>query len=813
MHAEDGPLDERQHFSSGNRDLIRLKPADRRQNERIRTLRTASTQFGRKLKRSCSPGNLTDRYRSLVETEADYGTAFLFVPVCLAIGTIAYFSIDTEPGWSPILLGIATIVGVTTLCRRNRHTLHVTLAALLVLTGMLAAKVETWRLDTKMLGSAVATTLTGRIVAIERQSASRARLTIDLISTDKPRLRYAPDRVRLVARKMEEGILPGSTVTGRARLLPHSGPLYPDGFDFTFHNYFRGIGSTGFFMGAPRLIESDVSASPGMPDRLQRTRDWLTRRIKSQINGPEGDVAAALITGAKSGIPEPINEALRRTGLAHILSISGLHMALVAGTVLAALRLLFAMSIDFSSRHPVRKYAAAAALLTVFFYLFISGNGIATQRSFLMLAVMLIAVMLDRPAVTMRNLAIAAILIIALQPHEVVGPGFQMSFAATAALVAVYSTWSRRDRRSNSNTLGETGALGSLQFWLRKLVMSVLALAATSLIAGLATAVFGIWHFHRLAPLGLFANLAAMPIVSLVVMPAAVAAVALVPFGLDGFAFAIMGKGIGAVISIAEWFSERSPIDQIGLVPAPSVLLATAGLVMATLPVSRLRIVSALFFAIALIVGFNRSIPDVLVSEDGKMIAVRTGDGLLAVNRNRPRQFTFDGWKRALAAERSRKPAQGEVPLSTTTIGDVQSDVFICADGLCLLRMSGGAVIAHAETADDARPVCGIATVIIVATAFERQAPCRSSRQLSPDVTKGRGPMVINARDLARGGSVSLSIMRDRQTGPNGGVVGGAAFAVVFKQAIQEPWRPWHSHRAFSREARGLPPIKRKRDR
>src|SRR5690606_33659809 len=180
----------------------------------------------------------------------------------------------------------------------------------------------------------------------------------------------------------------------------------------------------------------------------------------------------------------------------------------------------------FASRYPARKFAAAAALGVVVVYLFLSGAGVATKRASIMLGVMLIAVMLDRPSITMRNLAVAALILLVIAPHEIADPGFQMSFAATAALIAVYGKWAeRRTARLAVNALRRPEGIGAL---FRTVLSAIVALAVTSLVAGAATGIYGVWHFYRAAPLGLFANLAAMPIVSFAVMPSALLSVVLI---------------------------------------------------------------------------------------------------------------------------------------------------------------------------------------------------------------------------------------------------------------------------------------------
>ncbi|HEY6633312.1 MAG TPA: ComEC/Rec2 family competence protein, partial [Rhizobiaceae bacterium] len=514
--------------------------------------------------------------------ELDRGIAFLIAPVFLAAGALVYFSLANEPTFLA-LAGSALVLALCAFAARQRPALHMAIVAgLLCVLGALLAKAETWRAGTKMLGGEVTTQLSGRVAEVERLADGRVRLTIDVTGTERPVLRYAPDRVRVSARKIPDGVGAGTAVTGLVRLMPPSGPVRPDSYDFSFESYFDGIGASGFFLRGPDLAASPQSPSLAARFRaeVERARNAIADRIREQIGGPEGEIAAALVVGVRAGIPEEVNEALRRAGIYHIISISGLHMALVAGTIMGLLRAGFALFPDLASRRPVKKYAAALAIVGLAGYLFISGAEVAAQRSFIMLAVMLTAVLFDRAALTLRNLAIAAIFVIALSPHEVVGPSFQMSFAATAALVGAYAAWG--DWRADHS--GQPPAKRSLPGRaFHYLLLAGAGLAVTSIVAGGATAIYAAWHFQQMPSLGLFTTLTAMPIVSVVVMPMAVLGALAMPFGLDGPFFDLMGLGLSATIAIAKWFSERSPADIVGVIPPAAVAALTVALLIATI--------------------------------------------------------------------------------------------------------------------------------------------------------------------------------------------------------------------------------------
>lgn len=754
----------------------------------------ASGLFGHAASRACA-------------LEMERGAGFLLVPVFLSIGVVFYFSIPYEPAWT-VILGLTGAFAILAWAVRRNHRTHLCcLALLLCILGAGLSKFQTWRLDTRMMGSDITVRLTGRVVEIEDMASRRKRLTIDVVSTERPKLRYQPARVRISARNLSPDIAAGSDVTGLVRLLPPSGPIRPGSYDTSFSNYFGGIGASGFFLSGPHLSGQTVAPlASRLSAAIERGRQAVAGRIRHSIGGAEGEIAAALIVGVRAGIPEEINEAMRKTGIYHIISISGLHMALVAGTVMGLMRGLFAAFPDFSSRHPVKKYAALTALFAIFAYLLISGMVVAAVRSFIMLAVMLVAVLFDRSALTMRNLAISAIIVILVTPHEVVGPSFQMSFAATAALVGAYAAWSDyKARRPAGRVYTKSGLVRSL---IRALVKMMVGLAATSVVAGVATTLYAAWHFQRIAPLSLLANLAVMPVVSIIVMPFAVFASLAMPLGLDGPLLQIMGKGLTAVIFLSERIADMSPVDAIGLVPPVAVLLATIALVIATMTTTWLRL-AALPFALGslLTLGSART-PDIFVSEDARLIAVAMGNGQVAVNRPRPNAFTMDNWSRAMDAETVLPPTRVRRPDADIFLQGFfapekeQSSVegFACSEKNCAARSPAGVLVVQVQDATMAAKACAHATLIVIEDAVARN-PCRRSQAV-----------VVTRRDLARKGSAELYLEKSDAPpvatafGNDASIIRGAEL----RFAIEGDYRPWHTQRHYSREARGMPPYERK---
>lgn len=754
--------------------------------------------------------------RSLLREEVDRGAAFLWLPVAGGIGACLYFSLPQEPPFYALGLGLLVISAFCWLAR-GRHVTGLVLATgLSVVAGMTLAKLETLRTGTAMLGSSVTTHVTGRLVSMERDEKGRYRLVLDVVTTDRPHLRFSPDRIRALARSIPPGLRIGDGLSGYAHLRPQTGPVRPHGYDFAFRAYFDGIGASGFFLGTPRAAEiGPPGTGATLAAMVEQLRSGLTTRIRARVGGEAGAVAAALITGEKGAISETVNDAFRAAGLAHLLAISGLHMALVAGTIMGSLRAVFALFPGFAARRPTKKLAATGALLGISVYLLISGAGIATQRSFVMLGIMLLAALIDRAAVTMRNLAIAALVIVVIEPHEITGPSFQMSFAATAALIAAYGWWSKRKRV-------ERGPSGHpvLQA-LRSGMGTLLAIAATSLIAGLATGIFAVFHFSRLAPLGIAANLVAVPVFTFLIMPLAILSVLAIPFELDAMPFHFMGKAIGLVISVAEKIAAVSPPEGLGPMPVSSLILLALALVVATLATTRLRLAALPLAGAGLFLFHQARPPDIVISENARLVGVRMAGAIMAINTTRPDSFSLDDWSRDYGTSYVVKPVRAEAPVSMT-------GTFTCSGDLCLAREDGGLDIAYASSSDSAAQACALGHIVILAYPA-RQAGC---------VEPGR--MVITQRDLALKGALEIRLPpADTRTGglsppepsrhadspilngsvaspplpptPTGPPDTRLALARLTFAASASLDRPWGGHRRYSKEARGIDPERHKR--
>lgn len=595
--------------------------------------------------------------RSVIGEETEKAHMVAWFALVLIFGAVTWFLLPKAPPLAALLVPFGLFA--MTLRWLVRLWLRVVvILAIAFLAGMVAADVETRRMGTILLDSPVTTQILGRVIARDSDHLGRWRYTIDRIETVEPVIRRPPTRVRLVAAASHDPVAIGQVIGGRVRLRPPSGPAMPDGYDFAFHAYFQGLGAHGYFLGRPssgpsEKADPDGSLFQSVAMDIARLRGAIAERIRAILPDEAGSLAVALIVADRRGVSPEVIETLRVSGLAHVLAISGLHMALVAGTSFWFLRSLLSLSPNLAQRLPVKKYAATGALAVATAYLLISGASVSTRRAYIMLIIMLVAVLFDRRALTLRNVAIAAIIIVAWTPSAVLGPGFQMSFSATAVLIAAFGLWERHRFHAahDADRPVQKLAVGALLF--------LAGLALTSVVAGLATAPFALFHFNRIATYGLLANVLAMPLVTFIVMPAGLIAMLVMSFGWERVPLLIMGEGLDAVMSIARFVESLGGAVVIGQIGPVLFGLMVAALVVFVFARTGLRWIGALplsgtFLLLALVPAGQH--PAILVSEDGRMVGIVSHAGI-ATNRLRPPSFVFEQWQRSLGGLAHRPPA------------------------------------------------------------------------------------------------------------------------------------------------------------
>jgi competence protein ComEC len=593
--------------------------------------------------------------RALADGLADdlaLGLGFPFLVVAFAFGIALCFTVPGEPWWPATVAVAATAISATVVLRRWGRAAHGLAVVAALLAGFAAAAVETARVDAPRLDHERSVRVTGRVTDVDATAHGGTRLTVAVAAMEAPGLAAASTPRLIAATLTARGPAPavGDPIAFRARLKPPEGPVLPGGYDFARRAHFEGRGASGYVLG--RVGPADLGPPP-LLDRLMAPigvlRHTIAERVRATLPGAAGAIGAAIMVGEQRAIPDAANDALRTSGLTHIVSISGLHMSLVAGGVIAVVRLLLALIPAIALRFPIRKWAAAAAIVAATVYLLLSGNQVAALRSHLMLSVALLAVIFDRPALTMHTIAVSALAILVVDPSAALEPSFQMSYLAVIALVASWDLWrlwlERRPPPAKEAGL-PTRAIAAG-------VLYVQGLAFSSLIAGLATAPVIAGIFYRGAPYSILANMIVLPVTGVLIMPAAVVAALAMPFGLDPWPLRLMGLGIDFMVAVGAWVAGLPGGTGLVGAPHPAMMpIGIAAVLWLSVPKSRIRLLGIVpAVAAAVLVGLGPR-PDVLVGRHGSPVAVRDLDGRLHVLATRQDRFDTAIWLAADADPR-----------------------------------------------------------------------------------------------------------------------------------------------------------------
>lgn len=589
----------------------------------------------------------------------------LWSPVVLGLGSLAYLTRHAEP--SPMWIGLPITLLLALRWRRARRWRWPIIAALLFSLGFFLAQWQTQRIATVMLTDDVRfRPVTGTIAGMSQKSKA-LQIVLSNVVIDGLDASKTPQRVRLSLRgkKLPELHI-GDRIRLRAGLMPPGGPIFPGGFDFARYFYFQGIGAVGYGVPPVTVLEVAANNHSNWQADWQDWRQRLTARISASLPQPAGSIAAALITGDQNGIPEDVQNVMRASNLSHILSISGMHMAIVAGIMFFACRWLLVRLPRVALSPRSKKYAALMAMVACLGYLAVADFPVAAVRSFVMVALLLLAVLLDRQVMPMRSLAMAAMLILLVAPADVLSPSFQLSFSATMALIAFYEIY----RQHAPEQLRERSLL------FRQLMLLV-GISLTSLVAEYATAPIVLYHFHKVSFYGVLANMLVVPAVSYLVMPGMLIALALWPLGMESFGFTMMEWGIDWMLHIGSWVASLPYATmQVPQVPVYSVMMSVFGLLWLCLWRTRLRWLGIALTLLGLSFQWQGDMPDWLVHRDRKTIAMRI-DGEMRMIRGSGRGFTAELWSQAMARE------------NFTPIKPVRGSSYECDSDWCRIKADG----------------------------------------------------------------------------------------------------------------------------
>jgi competence protein ComEC len=624
----------------------------------------------------------------------------LWLPVLVGAGIAIYFALPAEPPpWAGITLaamaGMFCALALLSSGERYPGVRLLAVAVVAVVAGFVSAQLKTVMLATPMLSEPIGPTLvSGRVQQVETFPVGQ-RVTLDRLTISRLDGQPVPKSIRLRLRGAQPPIRPGDQVRIRAMLMPPSPPAVPGGYDFQRHAYFEGLGAVGYSIGtATVLSQRNTHSNNTFALWFANVRLTVIERVRAHIDGAAAAVTIALLTGERRAVPEPVMAAIRDSGLAHLLSISGLHIGLVAGIVFVTLRGGLALIPFVALRYPIKKWAAVVSVLAAGAYTLLADAPVPSQRAFLMVAIVLLAVLVDRQGLSMRLVSFAALVILLTQPQTLLGPSFQMSFAAVVALIAAYEAI--RERRY---VVGERPSVGGLVLFYGAGVI------LTTLVASAATTPYAAFHFNRFQVYGVAANLVAVPVTSFWIMPWAVVAMLLMPFGLEEVGLLPMSWGVDVVIWIARAVAAW-PGAVVLLPPMPMWGLAviTLGGLWLCLWRRSWRLFGLAAIAIGATAMLSGRVPDLFVDGGGRLMAVRGTGGGLVLSSAKAARSTREAWLRRAGTDEAagywpEHDASPDAPLRCDSLG-------------CVLRANGH-VVAIARRGESLKEDCDLADVVV----------------------------------------------------------------------------------------------------
>lgn len=673
------------------------------------------------------------------------GNLFVWTPVPLALGIGIYFSLPFEV---PLVVG-AVLWGVFSAgialpyvaLRGRQDSLGgvlplILIAVWLVGCGFFLSQIRTSVVDTSILHKKNnITEVIGTIHSIEDQEEYEGqRFVLDDLEIENLDPLQTPKSIRLGLRGDAKAQLEiGDRIRVIAQLTPPSPPLIPGGFDFRRYLYFQGIGAVGFIFRPPEILEKgDKSVFD-----VGRHRKFVAERIRQSLPEQQAAVFTALVVGQRMAISEKNTEALRAAGLAHILAISGLHVGLMAGTIFFVLRLILAAVPRIALYYPIKKIAAVVGLAGAVGYMLLAGATIPTQRAVLMYGLVFFAVLIDRSPLSMRLVAFAALVVLAIAPESLLSVSFQMSFAAVVGLIAFYE-WTRTFWEGQLRRGGV----------IRKVLLYFIGVCITSVIASLATAPFSLYHFQQFAVLGIVANMVAVPLMAFVIMPFALLSLLLMPVGLDALPMVPAGWAIEWILQAAHWVASLpGAVVTVSQWPFCAFLCFVIGGVFVCFWRGAGKVAAAPVFFVGCVLVLQSIPPDILVSSRNKLIALslQEGGGFFASSRRNDR-FVLESWARLYGIEKGDVkifPAHGGVDQTQGLPG-------YCGEEGCRFEVKG-AKISFVRDPYILVTECGWADIVLSEEPVSRTC---------------RAPFVIDRFDTSKRGAHAVYIGAHQDAAP-----------------------------------------------
>lgn len=607
----------------------------------------------------------SDRLEALADAERDQLP--LWLPVGLGLGTGAWFALPDSRAWTAfLLLAAALALAPQALAPGTRWGRALFLFCLAAILGCANIWWKAERVAAPVLAQPRAAEFDAAIESFQRLPA---REVVRLVVKPQGDVRLPPRlRVNVDSAKAPETLQAGATVRLRGYLMPPAAPAVPGAYDFARAAWFQGIGGTGRVT-VVRLVAP--AAEEGVQARLAGARQRLADHVRARLPGAPGGIAAALATGDQGGIPEADAEAMRRSGLAHLLSVSGLHLTAVVGAVMLLTLKLLALSPILALRFRLILVAAAAGALAGIAYTLLTGAEVPTIRSCIAALLVLAGIALGRDALTLRLVAVAALVVLLLWPESLPGASFQMSFAAITAIVALHEHPRIRALLARREEL-----------WPMKLGRFALGLVLTGLAVELALMPIALWHFHQAGLYGALANIVAIPLTTFVIMPLEALALLFDLGGLGTPFWWLAGAALDLLLVLAHATAAApGAVARLPTLPAAAFAPMVAGGLWLALWRTRWRRWGLVPVAAGALAALATPPPDLLVTGDGRHLALRTGSGELALLRGRAGDYVRDMFSQSAGLEGEA----GELELLPSAS---------CSDDFCTAELRGRRLLA-----------------------------------------------------------------------------------------------------------------------
>ena len=555
--------------------------------------------------------------------EAERERIGLWLPVALGAGIAAWFALPATLHWIGLLSLLASGALAGLLIGWHRRLGRVTIVGCgAVAIGLLLV----WARAVGVAAPVLAAPVTTEFAAVvERVEPLPAKGQVRILALPQRRSDLPP-RVRLTLRGEQAVDLVGGEAIGvRARLMPPPTASLPGGYDFAQRAWFDGIGAVGTVLGKVSRASERGAAAPSVRVRL-------SAHIHDQVEGSAGGIAAALVTGDRGAISEADEEAMRRSGLAHLLSISGLHVTAVVGFAMLLTMRLLALSPRLALAGVVLPLAAAAGALAGGGYTLLAGAEVPTLRSFIAALLVLVAFLMGREALTLRLVAAGALIVLIWRPESLAGPSFQLSFAAVTAIIALHESRAMQAFMARRE-----------EPWLYRLGRGIAGLLITGLVVEVALAPIALFHFHKAGLYGALANVVAIPLTTFVIMPFEALALLFDSVGLGAPFWWVAEQALRLLIALAHGVAAApGAVATMPSFPPWGFALAVFGGLWLLLWQTRWRRAGAVPLIIGMAALLAAPRPDLLVTGDGRHIAAALPDGSYALLRDRAGDYVRD---------------------------------------------------------------------------------------------------------------------------------------------------------------------------